>query len=110
MPLPWPPWINSSPTRAPLCSWEVFTSVELSRAPGYGVGPLFCVFSGKALTVGPTSVPVMVTPGFNAYDTSFQGGAPGFYLARSQNSAGIEPDRMDDILRSHVIDLAALWA
>jgi hypothetical protein len=38
------------------------------------------------------------------------GKAPGDYLAGWQKSAGIEPARMDEILRSHLIDPAALRA
>jgi hypothetical protein len=36
------------------------------------------------------------------------GNAPSVYLAGLQKSAGIEPARMDEILRSHLIDPAAL--
>jgi hypothetical protein len=38
------------------------------------------------------------------------GNAPSVYLARLQKSAEIEPDRMDEILRSHQIDPVALRA
>jgi hypothetical protein len=38
------------------------------------------------------------------------GNAPSAYLASLERSAGIEPTRMDDILRSHLIDASALRA
>ena len=38
------------------------------------------------------------------------GNAPSVYLARVQKNADIEPARMDDILRSHLIDPAAMRA
>ena len=38
------------------------------------------------------------------------GNAPSDYLERVQKSAEITPDRMDDIIRSHVADPAAMRA
>lgn len=38
------------------------------------------------------------------------GNAPSSYLAKMEKQAGITPDRMNDILRSHVIDTASLRA
>jgi hypothetical protein len=48
---------------------------------------------------------------FSARTNRMIGGkAPNVYLAGLQRSAGIEPARMDEILRSHLIDQAALRA